>query len=144
VNPVIRHVCFDLDLTLVDDSGRFLRPAIRELLDSLKAHEITLSLWTGSTRERAVEVLSWHGLEQHFGECVCRDDYDPEGVGYPKDITYLNADLLVDDAIENINFARQAGKRGFLMTPFISAQNPPRIEELEKLHALILPAVRWL
>ena len=144
MNPVIRHVCFDLDLTLVDDSGRFLRPAIRELLDSLKAHKITLSLWTGSTRERAVEVLGWHRLEQHFAECVFRDDYDPEGVGYPKDITYLNADLLVDDAIENINFARQAGKMGFLMTPFISAQTPPGIEELEKLHELILPAVRWL
>ena len=143
MKPVIRHVCFDLDNTLVDDSGRFLRPAIRELLESLTAHGIILSLWTGSTRERAVEVLRWHQLEQHFGECVFRDDYDPEGVGYPKDITYLNADLLVDDAVENINFVREVGKMGFLITSFGSSQDPPDIEELKKLHELILPAVQW-
>ena len=143
MKPAIRHVCFDLDNTLVDDSGLCLRPAMRELLDSLMAQGITLSLWTASTRERAMEVLRWHRLENHFGECVFREDYDPDGEGYPKDITYLNADLLVDDRLANIEFVRQKGKLGFLITPFISPQLPCPAEDLERLHSLILPDLRW-
>ena len=143
VKPAIHHVCFDLDNTLVDDTGRILRPAMRELLDSLTAHGITLSLWTASTRERGQEVLQWHQLESRFSQCVFREDYDPDGEGYPKDITYLNADLLVDDRIANIEFARQKGKLGFLITPFVSPELPCPIEELEQLHELILPSVKW-
>jgi hypothetical protein len=113
------------------------------LLDALTAHEITLSLWTASTRERGLEVLRWHRLENRFGECVFREDYDPEGAGYPKDITYLNADLLVDDRLAHIEFVRQRGKKGFLITSFLSPQLPVPIKEMEQLHDLILPGVRW-
>ena len=116
---------------------------MRALLDSLTAHGITLSLWTASTRERGLEVLRWHRLENRSRQCVFREDYDPEGTGYPKDITYLNADLLVDDRLAHIEFARQRGKQGFLITPFLSPQLPVPIQELEQLHNLILPGVRW-
>jgi FMN phosphatase YigB (HAD superfamily) len=143
MKPAIRHVCFDLDNTLVDDSGNFMRPAMRELLDSLAAHGITLSLWTASTRERALDVLQWHRLENRFSQCVFREDYDPAGEGLPKDISYLNADLLVDDLLAHIEFTRQKGKLGFLITPFLSPELPCPVEELEQLHTLILPGVGW-
>ncbi len=142
MNSAIRHVCFDLDNTLVDDSGNFMRPGMRGLLDSLRAHGITLSLWTASTRERGVEVLQWHELESHFSHFVFREDYDPDGDGFPKDITYLNADLLVDDREVNIAFVRQKGRLGFLVTPFLNLDLPCPVEELEQLHELILPVTR--
>lgn len=114
---------------------------MRELLDSLAVHGISLSLWTGSTEERAMEVLRWHRLEKYFSHCVFRDDYDPEGTGHPKDISCLNADLLVDDRLEHVEFVRQKGKMGFLISPFISPQLPVSLEEMQQLHELILPDV---
>ncbi len=144
INRTILHVCFDLDRTLVDDSGDALRPGIRELLDSLMAHGITLSLWTASTRSRAMYILECHGLENHFTDCVFREDYDPGLCGHPKNIAYLNADLLVDDNAYNIIYVRQLGRRGFLLTPFISPESPPDIEEIKALHELIVPGKEWL
>lgn len=143
MKTVIRHVCFDLDNTLVDDTGRHLRPSMRGLLDSLKAHGITTSLWTASSRERARQVLRWHGLEASFAKCVFREDYDPEGLGCPKDISRLNADLLVDDWAEHIEFVIKSGRQGFLITSFCYPWDPVSIPELQRLHELILPGVEW-
>ncbi|MBM4024533.1 MAG: HAD family hydrolase [Planctomycetes bacterium] len=138
----VRHVCFDLDNTLVDDTGNHLRPGVRELLASLKAHGIELSLWTGSIEQRAREILDRHGIQALFRRCVFRDDYDPAGEGLPKDISCLDADLLVDDQPYLVEYARRRGKRGFLITAFISPRVPVPPDELEQLHRLVLPGVR--
>jgi hydroxymethylpyrimidine pyrophosphatase-like HAD family hydrolase len=143
MNRPIRHVCFDLDNTLVDDTGHHLRPAMRELLGSLRAHGIRLSLWTASTKERTQEILREHRIEAWFGDFVFREDYDPEGIGYPKDITYLNADLLVDDRIEHIEFVRRKGQQGFQLAPFLSPRIPVPVKELDHLHQTILPHIPW-
>ena len=136
--PVFRHVCFDLDRTLVDDSGLHLRPAMRELLEALAGEGVELSLWTASIRECAMEILRRHRIESLFRHFVFRDDYDPEGAGHPKDISYLNADLLVDDSPNHIEFVRKKGRAGFLITPFVDRGTKPPREELRSLREMIL------
>lgn len=139
MNAAIQHVCFDLDNTLVDDSGHHLRPGMRELLEELKGRGITLSLWTASTGERAREILLNLHIEHYFSTCIFREHFDPNSEGCPKDIAYLNADLLVDDRINHIEFVREKGRLGFLISPFIHPELPPLAEELEQLRELILP-----
>jgi len=139
----LNHVCFDLDNTLVDDSGFHLRPGMRELLASLARQGVRLSLWTASTEYRAVELLRWHRLANCFGRCIFRDDYDPEGAGLPKDIRFLHADMLVDDRWEHIEFVRQTGKMGFHISPFTHPRQPVSLEELQALHELTVPGVPW-
>ena len=136
--PVFRHVCFDLDRTLVDDSGLHLRPAMRELLEELAGASIVLSLWTASIRECAMDILSRHRIDMLFSHFVFRDDYDPEGAGHPKDISYLNADLLVDDSPRLIEFVRTTGRAGFLITPFVNRGTKLPKEELRGLREMIL------
>jgi len=138
MKPVIRHVCFDLDNTLVDDTGRHFRPGMRQLLDSLKANGITVSLWTASCTERGWEILKHHGLEDYFAHCICREDYDPEENWEPKDISRINADLLVDDWLQHIEYVIKSGRQGFLITPFCNPEEPTSLEELQQLQALIL------
>ncbi|MFO1531874.1 MAG: NIF family HAD-type phosphatase, partial [Kiritimatiellia bacterium] len=136
--PVFRHVCFDLDRTLVDDSGLHLRPAMRELLEALAGEGIELSLWTASIRDIAMDILRRHRIDTLFRHFVFRDDYDPEGAGHPKDISYLNADLLVDDSPKHIEFVRKQGRAGFLITPFINSGAKLPKEELRSLREMIL------
>ena len=143
MKPVIRHVCFDLDNTLVDDTGHHFRPGMRQLLDSLKAHGVTVSLWTASTTDRAWDILKHHGLDEYFAHCICREDYDPESTWESKDISHLNADLLVDDWPEHIEFVIRSGRQGFLITPFYNPQETTSMKELQQLHELILPDVPW-
>ena len=134
----LRHVCFDLDRTLVDDSGMHLRPAMRELLEALAGEGVVLSLWTASIRDCAMDILRRHRIEALFSHFVFRDDYDPEGAGHPKDISYLNADLLVDDSPKHIEFVLKTGRAGFLVTPFISPKSKLPSEELRNLREMIL------
>ena len=135
---LIRHVCFDLDRTLVDDTGLHLRPHIRDLLEALTGEGIVLSLWTASIRECALEILRRHRIEALFRHFVFRDDYDPEGAGHPKDISYLQADLLVDDSPSHIEFVRTSGWAGFLITPFVNKGTRPPNDELRSLREMIL------
>lgn len=136
--PAFHHVCFDLDRTLVDDSGLHLRPAMRELLEALAGEGVVLSLWTASIRECAMDILRRHRIDMLFSHFVFRDDYDPEGAGHPKDISYLSADLLVDDSPKHIEFVRNKGRAGFLITPFIDRGTKPPKEELLSLRQMIL------
>lgn len=140
MNGVIQHVCFDLDNTLVDDTGDHLRPGIRKLLEELTKNGITLSLWTASTGERARAILQNLHIEHLFSQCIFREDYDPYCEGYPKDIARLNADLLVDDRQDYIEYVRNSRRLGFLISPYLHPHDPPPAEELRRLRDLILPA----
>ena len=52
------HVYFDLDNTIIDETGNNVRPGMHELLASFKRHGVQLSIWTVSVRERAEPILS--------------------------------------------------------------------------------------
>jgi predicted HAD superfamily phosphohydrolase YqeG len=51
------HIYCDLDNTLIDELGQTVHPGIFELLNSFKANNQQLSIWTASTKARAVP--SW-------------------------------------------------------------------------------------
>lgn len=51
------HIYVDLDNTLIDELGQTVHPGIFELLDSFKAKNQQLSIWTASTKARVVP--SW-------------------------------------------------------------------------------------
>ena len=112
------HIYFDLDGTLVDDTGQKLRPGIRSLLRRLTDEGHRLSLWTASTEERGQRILAQHGLAGFFELRVFRDDYDPEGVGHPKDIRHGDGDVLVDDDPTHTTFVQSIGKVGVLVGTF--------------------------
>ena len=112
------HIVFDMDNTLSDGMGKGLRPGIVELLDKLKGDGHRLSVWTSSTRERAVTVLNDLGLRKYFNNFVFREDYDPENLGLLKDIRRVDGDCLVDDDPKHVNFAKAVGKKAFLLKSY--------------------------
>lgn len=114
------HIYFDLDHTLVDEGGTSVRPGMREVLEELKGMGHILSLWTASTEDRAVEILERLTLKSYFTHFVFRDDYDPNSEGFPKDIRYLDGDLLIDDTPSHIECVRSIGKRGILVPAYIT------------------------
>lgn len=114
------HIYFDLDHTLVDAAGVTVRAGIRELLEELKDQGHTLSIWTASTEDRASDILEQLALKSYFTHFVFRDDYDPNSEGFPKDIRYLDGDLLIDDNPSHIEYAQSIGKRGILIPAYIT------------------------
>lgn len=111
------HLVFDLDGTLVGDEGQ-LRPGAESLLAELADAGHTLSLWTASLEERALRILDTHEMRRLFAHLVFREDYDPRAKGHPKDIRYLQGDVLVDDDPKQIAFTEAAGGRGVLVPTF--------------------------
>jgi hydroxymethylpyrimidine pyrophosphatase-like HAD family hydrolase len=139
------HVYFDLDNTIIDETGNNVRPGMYELLTSFKHHGIQLSIWTASVRERAEPILYKLNLKGYFSSVICRDDYDPNatwGKVKPKDIRFGDGDMLIDDNQNHIDFVESIGRKGFRITPFISYIDPePDSRELERLHKFVLPNV---
>ena len=80
------RIVFDLDNTLVDEMGKYSRPGVVELLEKLKIDGHRLSVWTSSTRKKALTVLNDLGLRKYFTDFIFREDYDPENLGVIKDI----------------------------------------------------------
>jgi uncharacterized protein len=141
----INKVVFDLDNTLICEKGESVRSGMFELLDSLKANGIEMSIWTASTRARAEGIIQQLGLSPYFVDVVYRDDYDPDASwdkSLPKDIRYSNGDMLVDDSKKNIEFVESLGLIGFRITPYISHIDT-NLDEIERLHRLILPKVKF-
>ena len=115
---MIKSVVFDMDNTLVDEFGSTLRPGITGLLKELKGRGCELYLWTSSTRGRAKEILSLHGLDRYFSKCVFREDYDPENKGIRKDIGKIGGQMLIDDDPAEIEHAKRMGLKGYLIKPY--------------------------
>lgn len=51
--------------------GVGLKKGAKELIEFLKEHEYKIALGTSSTKERAISILSFHGLDAYFDEIVC-------------------------------------------------------------------------
>ena len=134
------HIYFDLYCTLVDESGRKLRPCMKKLLSSFKDNGIDISLWTGTTEKQTYEILNSLEIRDYFTNIICRDDYDPLLEGYPKDIGKFDGDFLVDDDKDQIEFVRSTGKDGYLISPYVIG-DLEYLSELEELHRIILPEV---
>ena len=139
------HVVFDLDNTIICEQGVSVRKGMFELLDSLKNNHVKMSIWTASTKDRAKPIINKLKLGGYFSDVVFRDDYDPDatwGKSLPKDIRYLNADMLIDDSQRNIDFVKSIGLKGFRVTPYISYIDVG-LDEIERLHQWILPTVNF-
>jgi hydroxymethylpyrimidine pyrophosphatase-like HAD family hydrolase len=128
------HIVFDMDNTLSDELGQTARPGILELLEKLKNDGHTLSLWTSSTRKRALAILYDLGLREYFSTCVFREDYDLENTDTLKDIRQVNGDCLIDDDPKQVDFAKSIGKRGYLMKPYRAGgrANHKEIDDLDR------------
>jgi hydroxymethylpyrimidine pyrophosphatase-like HAD family hydrolase len=137
------HIVFDMDNTLSDELGRTVRPGIVELLDRLKGEGHTLSLWTSSTRIRALLILRDLGLREYFITCIFREDYDPESQGKGKDIRRVNGDCLIDDDPKQVKFVRSVGKKAFLIKPYRGGSATDH-GELDKLYKSIRRASGFL
>jgi hydroxymethylpyrimidine pyrophosphatase-like HAD family hydrolase len=117
------HIYFDLDLTLIDELGQTVRPGMFELLESFKANNLQLSIWTASTKERAEPIIHELGLAEYFSSFVYREDYDPDATFagmLPKDIRFGDGDMLIDDSPRHCKFVESIGLKAFHIKPFFS------------------------
>ena len=130
------HIVFDMDNTLADELGKAARPGILELLEKLKEDGHTLSIWTNSTRIRALIILKDLGLRKYFTKLVFREDYDPENKGIGKDLRTIDGDCLIDDDPREIAFTKSIGKRAFLIKPFRGGSSASQ-KELKDLYKYI-------
>ena len=64
------HIYFDLDNTIIDETGNNVRPGMHELLASFKCHDVQLSIWTASVCERAEPILCELRLKDYFTDIV--------------------------------------------------------------------------
>ena len=139
------HIYFDLDNTLIDELSETVRPGIFELLDSCKANNLQLSIWTASTKNRAEPIIQNLGLASYFTSFVYRDDYDPDATfakTQVKDIRFGGGDMLIDDSKKHCDFTESIGLRAFKVTPYVSYKDIDP-SELEELHKLVLPNVQF-
>ncbi len=129
-------IVFDMDNTLTDDFGRRVRPGIHDLLIRLKKEGFTLTLWTSSTRGRAVDILTNHRLRPYFNTCIFREDYDPGRQNRPKDIRRVDGWFLVDDDPRQVHFVQSLQLAAFRITPFRDGGETER-KELDRLYRTI-------
>jgi FMN phosphatase YigB (HAD superfamily) len=122
------NIVFDMDNTLTDEFGKKIRPGMVDLLSQLKDEGHTLTLWTNSTRTRALKIIQYHNLKQYFSKCIFREDYDKHNEGLNKDIRKIHADILIDDDPDEISYTRRMGKTGILIQPFRSTSTPDEDE----------------
>jgi hypothetical protein len=137
------HIYFDLDNTLIDELGETVRPGMFGLLESFKANNLQLSIWTASTKNRAEPIIHNLGLAEHFTSFIYRDDYDPDATFagmQPKDIRFGDGDMLIDDSPRHCKFVESIGLKAFKVEPYITYMDTDP-GELEELHRLVLPDV---
>lgn len=119
----IMNIVIDMDNTLTDEFGASTRPNIVEFLQKLKNDGHVLFLWTNSTKERAVTILSDHKLNLFFSKFIYREDYDPKNIGLNKDIRNIKGDILIDDDPNEINYMKKINKKGILITSYRKGKN---------------------
>jgi hypothetical protein len=141
------HIYWDLDNTLIDELGQAVRPGIIELLESFKANNLQLSIWTASTKNRAEPIIHNLGLAGYFTSFVYRDDWWGDATFKetpPKDIRFGDGDMLIDDSPRHCKFVESIGLKAFHIKPFFSLgdrYNNEYYEELEQLHKFVLPGI---
>jgi beta-phosphoglucomutase-like phosphatase (HAD superfamily) len=129
-------IVFDMDNTLADEFGGERRPGIEALLDALVAEGHELSLWTSSTKARAVEILERLDLARYFNECLFREDYDPENKGAIKDIRRIDGAVLIDDDPKQVAFTNGIKKLGIEISAYRGGEVADD-GELDRIHARI-------
>jgi len=141
------HIYWDLDNSLIDELGETVRPGMFELLESFKANDLQLSIWTASTKNRAEPIINSLGLAEYFTSFVYRDDYDPDATfakTQPKDIRFGDGDMLIDDSKRHCDFTTSIGLKAFKIESFVSYSNKDNDQyynELEELHKFVLPDI---
>ncbi len=133
-------IVFDMDNTLIDETGATVRPGIITLLKELKRNGHILVLWTSSTRERARLILHEQALRRFFTHFIYRENYDPEMRGRRKDLALIGGDFIIDDDPDEIEFNMRKGIGGFIVTPYRRWFIPPP-DELNRLRKEIRKAM---
>lgn len=128
-------IVFDMDNTLVDETGATVRPGVIDLILHLKREGHTLILWTNSRGERARQIIMDNNLRQHFSKFIFREDYDPDDKGLRKDIRRVKGDILIDDDPDEIKYVKSIGKTGFLVKSYRKGDRPDD-DELKSLWKL--------
>lgn len=96
-----------------------LNNGARQLLDTLKAHNIPIGILTRNTRENTLFVAAKHGL--HFDGIMDRDSgpAKPDGFGVRKLCEQFGVNtsqtLLVGDYVHDLHAARDAGAIAVLL-----------------------------
>lgn len=126
-------IVFDMDNTLFDELGKETRSGMEEFVKRLLKDGHQLSLWTSSTRERALMILRFHGFKKYFPQCVFREDYDPKNKGLGKDIRKIGGDLLIDDDPKQIRFMKKIKCRGIEITAYRGGDDPDP-DEIERMY----------
>lgn len=97
-----------------DDVREF--PGIRDLLESLRGHDLALSVWTARERETAVRILANTKLDHHFercvsGTCVSKRKPHPEGLlKILKESKHRNDEVvMIGDHEYDMSAAREVG-----------------------------------
>jgi len=113
-----KDIVFDLDGTLVDAKGN-LYPGAKNFLTQLKSQGKRLVLWTHSTGARAQAVLRRNGISGLFDEIITREKYEPTGKNPDafKDITKVNAGILVDNSVAQAQRFADAGMKNKIIAP---------------------------
>ncbi|MCB1157015.1 MAG: hypothetical protein H7A25_13535 [Leptospiraceae bacterium] len=128
---------FDMDNTLSDDFGNKLRPGIKPLLERLKKEGHSLILWTNSGRARAIEILKRNELYEFFDTRIYREDYDPENKKLMKDISLIQADILIDDDPAEIAFNQKNKQKAILVKAYRGKEVETDEEETLKIYKAI-------
>lgn len=121
-------IVFDLDNTIVDEMGRFLRPGIKPLLNKLKKKSI-LILWSSSTRERGESILRQFDISHLFERTIFREDYYEKSKF--KDVGIVNGDILIDDDPAEIRYNKKNNANAYLIPPFRGKEGNEPIALLE-------------
>jgi len=110
-------IAIDMDNTIIDELGSTLRPGIIDFLEELSSrHE--LILWTNSKRIRTMEIIDHFPLRKYFSKIITRENYDPNEVDLPKNISEYNIEIIIDDDIKEINFNINKGKKAILISSY--------------------------
>ena len=133
------RIVFDLDNTLTDESGSYLRPGAQSLLDSLKEDGHTLILWTNSIRIRTKDILSGLDIAKYFTKVICREDYDPDSQDGWKDIRKVGGEVLIDDNPHQKEYGEKYGYKVYVVKPFTSSR-PVKASDFTALSDKLKPA----
>ena len=122
-----------MDNTLLDDSGKIIRPGIEDLLNKLLKKEYELFVWTNSPKARANLLLNDTKLKNYFSGIIAREDYDKENKNLPKDIKRFGFDVLIDDDPAEIKYNKSRGNKAILIKSFRSVNTKLNLNETKDL-----------
>ena len=114
---MVMKIAVDLDNTLIDELGKSLRPGAHEFLKKLSNHG-SLVLWSSSSKNRGLEILTRFALRDYFEYTIFREDYLSEKGKGRKDLADRKIDVLIDDDMAEISFNKRNKRIAIWIPPY--------------------------